>query len=62
MKHILMALFVMMFFFTSANATHLYSCIDENGKEVVTNNPKDTMTDCVLKDSYEEPGNSQNIV
>lgn len=54
MRRIFIAMFIffsLFIFFKSAIAGELYSCIDSDGKKIVTDNPQDGMKDCVLKDS-----------
>jgi len=37
-----------------AHAGELYSCIDRNGNTIVTDSPQDGMTNCTLKDLYDD--------
>jgi len=43
----------------SANAGDLYHCLDLNGNSIITDTPQDGMTNCVLKDSYEDQASQQ---
>jgi hypothetical protein len=54
MNRILITVCLLFGLVASANAGTLYSCIDQDGKAVVTNSPQDGMRDCVIKDSQED--------
>lgn len=55
MKRILFTLCILVAFITSAYAGEMYSCIDRNGNSIITDAPQDGMTNCALKDSYNDP-------
>ena len=55
MKQIFITLFVFMVLVATVNAGDLYNCIDRNGNTIITSSPQDDMTNCVLKDSYDDP-------
>lgn len=56
MKQIFLLILCVFFtLITSANAGELYHCIDSNGKSIITDTPQDGMTNCVLRDSYDDP-------
>jgi hypothetical protein len=44
---------------TSANAGELYHCNDGNGNSIITDTPQDGMTNCILKESYDDPTSQQ---
>jgi RNA polymerase subunit RPABC4/transcription elongation factor Spt4 len=45
-----------------AHAGELYSCTDRNGNSIVTDSPQDGMTNCTLKDSYDDPPPSKTNI
>jgi hypothetical protein len=55
MKKIFFILSIILIFASPLFAGELYSCKDRQGNSIVTSAPQDGMTDCTLKDSYEEP-------
>lgn len=54
MKRILITVCLLFGLIVSANAGTLYSCIDQEGKAIVTSSPQDGMRDCVAKDSQDD--------
>jgi hypothetical protein len=66
MKKIFFALCVFFVFTACAYAGEMYNCAGPDGKRIITDAPQDGMTDCVLKDSYDESsagkkGKSRNV-
>jgi preprotein translocase subunit SecF len=60
MKQIfILSLCVFFVLIISANAGELYHCIDLNGNSIITDTPQDGMTNCVLKESYDDPMSQQ---
>jgi len=53
MNRILIIVCLLFSLIVTAEAGGLYSCIDQDGKAIVTTTPQDGMRDCVLKDSQE---------
>ena len=62
MRKYLQSIICLVFAFLFSNqawAGELYSCIDRDGKAIVTTSPQDGMTNCVLKDSSEDPSQQE---
>ncbi len=55
MKQTFFTLCVFFSLVISVNSGELYSCIDRDGKAIITDNPRSGMRDCVLKDSVDKP-------
>lgn len=58
-KVLFIILFIFFYVINTANSGELYKCVDSDGNEIITSYPKDGMSNCVLKDSYEEPAVTQ---
>lgn len=54
MKRLFFILFFLFSFTITAYSGELYACLD-HGKTIVTSAPQDGMTNCVLKDAYDDP-------
>jgi hypothetical protein len=54
MKQILLIPIIFFALLTTANAEGLYTCIDNNGNEIITSQPQDDMK-CQLKETIQKP-------
>jgi hypothetical protein len=54
MKRMLLLTVIFFFLICTAHAVELYVCVDDNGKEIITSVPQDSMN-CVLKETIQEP-------
>lgn len=53
MKQMLLIPIIFFVFLTTAHALELYVCVDDNGKEMITSVPQDSMN-CVLKETIQD--------